>query len=95
MKAIPGVIEHVLEIAVKEKKKIWKIVRKTCIEIRISLLKDLKIRKRAEEVINLVDIVVPHLWVNFKDRILEACDEVCKKMRVEEVKEICGGEMKR
>ena len=51
-----------------DKKKIRKVVRKTCSEGRkISLLKDVTIRKRFEEnVITLVDVGVPNLWGHFK-----------------------------
>ena len=45
-------------------KKIRKVVRKTCTEIRkISLLKDVKTRKRFEEnVMELVDVAIPNFW---------------------------------
>ena len=58
-------------------------MRKTCAERRkITLLKDVKIRKRFEEkVIKLVDVAVPNLWGHFKDGVLKACDEVCGKKR--------------
>ena len=88
-------------IADIDKRRIRKVVRKTCVGRRkITLLKDVKIRKQLEEkVTNLVDIGEPNLWGLFKDRVLEACDEVCgKKMwrrskgdtwwRNEEVKEV-------
>ena len=46
MKAIPGEYQHALVIADIDKKKIRKVVRKTYDERRkISLLKDVKIRK--------------------------------------------------
>ena len=53
MKAINGEFQHALN-----KKKIRKLVRKTCIERRkTSLLKDVKIRKQLEEnVIKLFDV---------------------------------------
>ena len=56
-------------------------MRKTCTERRkISLLNDLKIRKRfREEVINLVDVGLPNLWEHLRDGILKACNEVCGK----------------
>ena len=58
-------------------------MRKTCTERRkLSLLKDVKIRKRLEEeVIKLVDIGEPNLLGHFKDGILKACDEVCGNKR--------------
>ena len=47
VKAIPGEFQHALVIADIDGKKIRNVVRKTCTERRmISLLKDLKIRKR-------------------------------------------------
>ena len=47
MKAIPGEFQHALVIVDIDMTKIRKVVRKTCAErIRISLLKDVKIRKR-------------------------------------------------
>ena len=51
-------------IADIDKKKIWKVVRKTCAERgKISLLKDLKIRKRYDDKeMKLVDIGAPNLW---------------------------------
>ena len=69
MKAIPGDFQHALVIADIDKRKVMKVVRKTCAERRkITLLKDMKIRKRLEEkVTKLVDVVVPNLWGDFKD----------------------------
>ena len=77
-------------------KKIWKVVIKSCAERRkISLLKDVKIRKQfKEKIIKLVDVGVPCLYGHFKDWVLEACDEVCGKM-IGEVKDIHVGRMKR
>ena len=50
MKAIHGEFQHALVVAIMDKKKIRKVVRKTCVERRkITLLKDVKIRKRFEE----------------------------------------------
>ena len=50
MKAIPGEFQHTLVIADMDKRKIRKVVRKTCAERRnISLLKDVKIRKRLKK----------------------------------------------
>ena len=50
MKAIPEEFQHLLVIADIDKKKMRKVVKKTCAEGRkISLLKDVKIRKRLEE----------------------------------------------
>ena len=47
VKAIPGESQHALVIADIDEKKIRKIVKKTCAERRkISLLNDVKIRKR-------------------------------------------------
>ena len=64
-------------------KKIRKAVRKIFGERRkISLLKDVKIRKRfKEKVTELVDAGAPNLWGHFKDAVLKACDEVCEKKR--------------
>ena len=64
-------------IADIDRRKIRKIVLKTCAERRkINLLKDVKIRKRFEEkVAKLVDVGAP----TFKDGVLKACDEVCGK----------------
>ena len=69
MKAIPGEFHHPLVIADTDRKNIKYVVRKTYTERRkVSLLKDLKIRKRIEEkVIKLVDVEAPNLWCNFKD----------------------------
>ena len=55
---IPGEFQHDLVMADIDKRKIWKVVRKTCVERRkIALLKDVKIRKRFEErVIKLIDV---------------------------------------
>ena len=71
VKAILGEFQHSLTIADIEKKKIMSVVRKTCTERRkISLLKDVKIRKRIDEkVIKLVDIGGPNLWGHFKEGI--------------------------
>ena len=47
VKAIPVEFQHALVIADIDKRKIWKVARKTCAERRkITLLKDVKIRKR-------------------------------------------------
>ena len=66
-----------------DKKKVRNVVRKTCAERRkMSLLKDLRIRKWFEEkVIKLVVFGVTKVWGNFKDGILKTCDEVCGKKR--------------
>ena len=62
MNAIPGEFQHALVVADMDKKKI-RIMRKTCAERRkISLMKDLKIRKRFEEkTVKLFDVGVPNL----------------------------------
>ena len=54
-----------------DKRKIRKVVRKTCAERRkITLLENMKIRKRFEEkVAKLVD-GVPNLWGHFNDGFL-------------------------
>ena len=40
----------------------------------------MKIRKQFfEKVIKLVDVGAANLWGNFKDGVLNACDEVCGK----------------
>ena len=50
MKAIPGEFQHALVIVDIDKKKTRKAVRKICTKKRkISLLKDVKIRKQFEE----------------------------------------------
>ena len=56
-------------------------MRKTCVERRkVSLLKDVKIRKRFQEkIIKVVDVAASNLWGHFKDGVLRACDEVCGK----------------
>ena len=71
VKAIPGEFQHALVITDIDMRKIRKVVRKTCVEIRkITLLKYVKIRKRFEEkVTELVDVGAPNLWGNFKDGI--------------------------
>ena len=63
MKAIPGEFQHALVIADMDKRKIRKVVRMTCGErIKITLLKDVNIRKRfLEKVTKLVDVVAPNL----------------------------------
>ena len=75
--------QHALVIADIDKRKIRKVVRKTCAQRRkITLQKDVKIRKRfKEKVTKLVDVGVPNLWEHFKDGVLKACDEVCGKKR--------------
>ena len=91
--AIPGEFQDALVVADIDKNKIRNVMRKTCTERRkISLLKDVEIRKSFEEkVIKLVDIRAPNLCGHFKNGILQACDEVCGKKRGWEVKEIHGG----
>ena len=79
VKAIPMKFQHALVIADIDKKKISKVVKKTrAWRIKISLLKDVKIRKRFEEnVINLVDVVAQNLWGHLKDGGIQACVVVC------------------
>ena len=69
VKAIPGEFQHALVMA--DKRKIRKVVRKTCAERRkITLLKDVKIRNRLEEkVTELVDVGAPHPWGLIKDEV--------------------------
>ena len=83
MKAIPGEFQHALVIADIDKRKIRKVVRKTCAERRkITLLKDVKIRRRLlEKVTELVDVGVTNLWGHIKDGFLKASDDVCGKKR--------------
>ena len=89
MKAIPGEFQHTLVMADIDMKKIRKVVRKTCaMRRKITLLKDVKIRKRFEEkVIQLVDVGAPNLREHFKVCDLKACDEVCGKKRGRRSKE--------
>ena len=63
VKAIPGEFQHSLVIADTDRKKIRKVVRKTCAERRkTTLLKDVKIRKRFEENVTLLlDVGVTNL----------------------------------
>ena len=67
------------------KRKIRNAVRKTCTERRkISLLKDLKMRKRfKEKVIELVDIGSLNLSRHFKEGMLKVCDEESVKRQGE------------
>ena len=80
-KATPGEFQHALVIADIHKQKMRKVVRMTCPERRkISLQKDVKIRKRYEEKVNkLVDVGAQNMWGHFKDGISRACDEVSGK----------------
>ena len=50
------------------------------------------IEKRVEE---LVSTDAPNLWKTFKDGVLKTSDEVCKRRSLREIKETCGGGMKR
>ena len=97
MKAIPGEFQHALVIADIDKRKIRKIVRKTCTEkIKLFFQKDVNIMKLFEEkIIELVDAGVQNLWGHFKAGVIKACDEVCGKKRGMEVKEKIGSGMKR
>ena len=83
VKAIPGEFQHALVATDVDKKKIRKVIRKTCTERRmISLLKDFRIRNQFDkQVFKLDDVRVPYLWGHFKNGILKACDEVCWKKR--------------
>ena len=78
-------------IADIDKRNIRKVVRKTCAKRRkITLLKDVKIRKRFEEkVIELVDVGAPNMHI--KDVILKVDDEVCRKKMGWKAEEIHGG----
>ena len=72
MKPIPGEFQHALVIANIDKRKIRKVARKTCAERRrITLLKDVKIRKQVvEKVAELVYVGAPNLWGHFMDGVL-------------------------
>ena len=69
MKAIPQEFQCTLVIADTDKRKVRKVVRKTCAERRkITLLKDVKILKRfIEKVFKLVDVGASILWGHFED----------------------------
>ena len=75
VKAISGEFQHALVIADIDKRKIMKVVRKTCAEKRkITLLKDVKIRKQFEEnVTDLVNVGALNLWGHIMDGGLMAC----------------------
>ena len=97
MNEIPGEIQHALVMADIDKRKIRKVVRKTCAERRkITLLKDVKMMKRFEEKeTKFVDLGAPNLWGHFMDGVLMACDEMCgKKMGGKEKKIYHGGMMR-
>ena len=61
---ITGEFYNALAIAGIDRKKIRNVVRKSCtVRRKISLLKDVKIRKRLEENVNkLVDVGAHNLW---------------------------------
>ena len=62
------------------RRKIRNEVRRTCTNRRkISLLKDLKVRMLFE--VRVADVGAPYLWGHFKDGVLLACDEVCRRKR--------------
>ena len=44
---------------------------------------------------NLVKVGVQNLWGCLKDGVLRTCDKVGRKKRIEEAKEIHGGEITR
>ena len=51
-----------------------------------------KFEKRVKE---LVSTDAPDLWKIFRDGVLKACEELCGKKKSREIKETCGGGMKR
>ena len=63
----PWKFQNALVVVDIDKRKIRKVVKKTCVGRRkITLLKDVKIRKQLEEkVTNLVDVGEPNLWGHF------------------------------
>ena len=63
IKTIHGEFQHALVIAGIDKRKIRKVVKKTCAERRkITSLKDVKIRKRfKEKITTVVDVGGPNL----------------------------------
>ena len=67
-----------LMLADMVKKEIANVVRKTCTERRkISLLKDVRIRKLFDEkVVELVDVGVTNLWRHYKAGFCRSSDEV-------------------
>ena len=79
MKAIPGEFQQVLVVAEMDKNKKRDVVRKTCTERRISLLKDVKIWKRFEKRNRISWCWSTKFLRTFEGWGLEACDEVCGK----------------
>ena len=63
---------------------------------KISLLKDVKIRKRFEvKEIKSIYVRLPNWWGHSKDGASKACGEVCGRRRGGEVNEMHGGGMKK
>ena len=81
VEAIFGQVQHAVVMAGIDKRKIRKVERKTCSERRkITLLKDVKIRKRNnEKVTKLVDVGAPSLWGHHQHGVIDAGDELCGK----------------
>ena len=72
MKAIHGELQHAIVVADIDRKKVRHVVRKTCIERRkISLLKDVMIRKRFDEkvIFYFAGIGLQNLWEHFKNGV--------------------------
>ena len=78
---------HILMLYIINKRKIKKVVRKTCAERRkITLLKVVKIRKWLEDkVTKLVEVGVQNFLGHFKYGVLKACDEVWEEEGEEKI----------
>ena len=83
MKAIVGVFQHALVVIDIGNEKIRNVFRNTCLSKgKISLLNDVKIRKRfKDKEIKLVIFEAPWFLGHLKDGVLEAYDEVCGEKR--------------
>ena len=80
---IPGQLQHRLLVTDLDKKKVKKIVRKESImRRRVWKLNENNMRRRFEErVEELVNVGTPDIWKCFKESVLKACDEVCRKKK--------------
>ena len=96
MKAIPWKLQHQLMVTDIDKRKLKKVVKNEQTFRRVWELKENNMKTKFQErVKELVDVDAPNLWNTFKNSMLQACDEVLERRKVEKTMGIHGGGMKR
>ena len=84
VKVIPWELQHRLLVTNVDKRKLNKVVKKESrVKRMVWKLKERemqeKFKRRVEE---LVDVGTTNLWESFRDGVLMACDELCRKKKI-------------